>query len=157
MMQYSSIRVTEHFFDMLNKLIRRFATMKMEYFEGIDTQRSFPTIFRQLSDHFPTIFRQFSDEWIKIKKGNTGARSFILQDYILLLYHCATLIFLIRTMSGILNFFFTFFSTAFLRQNYVCLRHYCVFLFKQCVCLRQYCVILRQYSVHLRQYCVFLT
>jgi hypothetical protein len=35
----------------------------MEYFEGIDTQRSFPTIFRQLSDNFPTIFRQLSDNF----------------------------------------------------------------------------------------------
>jgi hypothetical protein len=60
MTQYSSIRVTEHFFDMLNKLIRRFSTMKMEYFKGIDTFRDFPTIFRQLSDNFPTIFRQLS-------------------------------------------------------------------------------------------------
>jgi hypothetical protein len=60
MTQYSSIRMTEHFFDMLNNLIRRFATMKMEYFEGIDTRRNFPTIFRQLSDNFPSTFRQFS-------------------------------------------------------------------------------------------------
>ena len=27
--------------------------MKMEYLEGIGTQRNFPTIFRQLSDNFP--------------------------------------------------------------------------------------------------------
>jgi hypothetical protein len=63
MTQYSSIRVTEHFFDILNKLIRRFATIKMEYFEVIDTWRNFPTIFRQLSDNFPTIFRQLSDNF----------------------------------------------------------------------------------------------
>jgi len=60
MTQYSSIRVTEHFFDMLIKLIRRVSTKKMEYFEGIGTWRNFPTIFRQLSDHFPSTFRPFS-------------------------------------------------------------------------------------------------
>ncbi len=83
MTQYSSIRVTEHFFDMLIKLIRRVPTKKMEYFEGIGTRRNFPTIFRQLSDHFPTtirrfsvnfptIFRQLSDERIKIKLAPAG-------------------------------------------------------------------------------------
>jgi hypothetical protein len=60
MTQYSSIRVMEHFFDMLIKFIRRVSTKKMEYFEGIGTWRNFPTIFRQLSDHFPSTFRPFS-------------------------------------------------------------------------------------------------
>ncbi len=60
MMQYSSIRVTEAFFDMLIKLIRRVSTKKMKYFEGIVTWRNFSTIFLQLSDHFPSTFRPFS-------------------------------------------------------------------------------------------------
>jgi hypothetical protein len=60
MTQYSSIRVTEHFFNMLIKLIRRVPTKKMEYFEGIGTRQNIPTIFRQLSDHFPSTFRPFS-------------------------------------------------------------------------------------------------
>jgi hypothetical protein len=60
MTQYSSIRVTEHFFDMLIKLIRRVSTKEMEYFEGFGTGRNFPTIFRQLSDPFPSTFRPFS-------------------------------------------------------------------------------------------------
>ncbi len=91
MTQYSSIRVTEHFFDMLIKLIRRVPTKKMEYFEGIVTRRNFLTIFRQLSDHFPstfrpfsvnflTIFRQLSDKRIKIKLAPAGGEptSFVL-------------------------------------------------------------------------------
>jgi hypothetical protein len=60
MTQYSSIRVTEHFFNMLIKLIRRVPMKKMEYYQGIGTRRNFPTIFRQLSDHFPSAFRPFS-------------------------------------------------------------------------------------------------
>jgi hypothetical protein len=72
MTQYSSIRVTEHFFDMLIKFIRRVSTKKMEYFEGIGTWQNFPTIFRQLSDHFPSTFRPFSDERIKIKRASAG-------------------------------------------------------------------------------------
>ncbi len=54
--------------------------MKMEYFEGIDTQRNFPTIFRQLSDNFPTIFRQLSDNfWTNKSKSKVAAPGSILQ------------------------------------------------------------------------------
>jgi hypothetical protein len=59
-MQYSSIRLTEHFFDMLIKLIQRVPTMKMKYFKGIG------------SVNFPTIFRQLSDERIKSKAAPPG-------------------------------------------------------------------------------------
>ncbi len=75
MTQYSSIRVTEHFFDMLIKLIRRVSTKKMEYFEVIGTWRNFPTIFRQLSDHFPSTFRPFSVNFpTKESKSNEHQR-----------------------------------------------------------------------------------
>jgi hypothetical protein len=59
MMQYSSIRGTEHFFDMQIELIRRVPTMKMKYFEA---QWNFPTVFVLTRRSFPTIFRQLSDE-----------------------------------------------------------------------------------------------
>ncbi len=73
MTQYSSIRGTEHFFYMLIELIRRFPTMKMDYFEA---QWNFPTVFVLTHRSFPTIFRQLSDAWIKIKfSSTTGARS----------------------------------------------------------------------------------
>jgi hypothetical protein len=94
MTQYSSIRVTEHFFDMLIKLIRRVPTKKTEYFEGIGTRRNFLTIFRQLSDHFPSSFRPFSVNFPTNESkatGTSGARTYILHGYKLLLYHCATL------------------------------------------------------------------
>jgi hypothetical protein len=76
MTQFSSIIVTEHFFDMLIKLIRRVSSKKMEYFEGIGTWRkfsdNFPSTFRPFSINFPTIFRQLSDERIKIKRATAG-------------------------------------------------------------------------------------
>ncbi len=56
MTQYSSIRVTEHFIDMLIKLTRQFPTMKMEYSEDIGTRGC--GIFQQFSVNFPRIFRQ---------------------------------------------------------------------------------------------------
>jgi hypothetical protein len=40
---------------------------------------------------FPTIFRQLSDELIKINSSTSAARTYDLQGYSLLLYHCATL------------------------------------------------------------------
>jgi hypothetical protein len=62
--------------------------MVTDYFENnglflrfsILTQRSFPTIFRQLSD-----------ELIKINSSTSASRTYDLQSYNLLLYHCATL------------------------------------------------------------------
>jgi hypothetical protein len=55
MTQYSSIRGTEHFFYRLIELIRRFLTMKMDYFEA---QWNFPTVFVITHRSFPTIFRR---------------------------------------------------------------------------------------------------
>jgi hypothetical protein len=73
MTQYSSISGTEHFFYRLIELIRRFPNMKMDYFEA---QWNFPTVFVLTHRSFPTIFRQLSDAWIKIKySSTTGARS----------------------------------------------------------------------------------
>jgi hypothetical protein len=73
MTQYSSIRVTEHFFDMLIKFIRRVSTKKMEYFGGMAKfSDNFPSTFRPFSINFPTIFCQLSDERIKIKRASAG-------------------------------------------------------------------------------------
>ncbi len=132
MTQYSSIRVTEHFFDMLIKFIQRVSTKKMEYFEGIGTWRNFPTIFHQLSDHFPSTFRPFSVNFpTKESKstGISGRRTYILHGYILLLYHCTTLTFCIySTTCSFVNFLNCILSTAFLRQYSVYLRNYCTVL-----------------------------
>jgi hypothetical protein len=125
------------------QLIWRVLTILTEHFEigGIFqrvfvlTRRSFPTIFRQLSDnkskskaalpgHDPLSSR------ITTWYSTTAPTPFMS----LVGRHCC----------------------VFLRQYSVHLGQYCVFLRQYCVKLRQYCVFLRQYSVHLRQDCVFL-
>ncbi len=138
----SLVRGTENFFNMKIELIRRVPTTKTEYFEIIGISRRF-FVLPQRS--FPTIFRQLSDEWI-IKSSTCGTRSHILQVYNPLLYHCATLSLCEFVWQ---HYFFTF-------SEHVYLRQYCVNLRQYCVNLRQYCVFLRQCSVHLCQYSVFL-
>ncbi len=83
----SLVRGTENFFDMKIALIRRVSTKKTEYFEIIGISRRFFVLPRR---SFPTIFRQLSDEWI-IKSSTSGTRSHDLEGYYPLLYHCATL------------------------------------------------------------------
>ncbi len=104
----SLVRGTENFFDMKIKLIRRVPTMKREYFEiseiflqwiwRVETMLTeyfeineiFLRFFVLTWRSFPTIFRQLSDEWIKIKSSTIMTRTSFLQDYNLPLYHCAT-------------------------------------------------------------------
>ncbi len=83
----SLVRGTENFFNMKIELTRWVPTTKTEYFEIIGISRWF-FVLPQRS--FPTIFRQLSDEWI-IKSRTSGTWSSILQVYNPLLYHCATL------------------------------------------------------------------
>ncbi len=83
----SLVRGTENFFDMKIELIRRVPTTKTEYFEIIGISCRFFVLQRR---SFPTIFRQLSDEWI-IKSSTSETRSHVLQGYNPLLYHCATL------------------------------------------------------------------
>ncbi len=147
------------------ELIRRVPTMKTEYFDisGIFLQL-FWRVLKMLTDYFeingiflrfsiltrrsfPTIFRQLSDELIKINSSTSGIRTYDLLGYNLILYHCATL-----TCTSVL------YTTYFVRQYSVYLRQYCSFLRKHCANRRQYCVtvFLHQHSVHLRQCCIFL-
>ncbi len=90
MTQYSSIRGTEHLFDMQIELIRWVPTIKTEYFEA---QWNFPTVFVPTRRNFPTIFRQLSNKWNKVISSSStgGARSYVLLGYNSRLYHCATL------------------------------------------------------------------
>ncbi len=62
--------------------------MLTEYFEINEIFLRFFVLTRR---NFPTIFRQLSDEWFKIKSSTIVTRTSSLQDYNLLLYHCATL------------------------------------------------------------------
>ncbi len=119
---------------------RNFPTVNLTRLDDADgifrNQRNFPTVFGSHAKEFSTIFRQLSDEWIKIKSGTIGTQTSVLQDYILLLYHCATLTLNKYTV-----------TIGFLRQYFVYLR-------QNCVNLRQYCAFLRQCWVNLRQYSV---
>ncbi len=143
----SLVRGTENFFDMKIELIRRVPTTKTEYFEISRISRRFFVLPRR---SFPTIFRQLSDEWI-IKSSTSGTQSHVLQGYNPLLYHCATL-----PLSKTVWLTFPSSVLVYFRQYCVFLRQYRVYLRQYCVNLRQYSVFLRQYPVHLRQYSVFI-
>jgi hypothetical protein len=64
---------------------------------------------------FPTIFRQLSDGLIKIKSSITGNRSSNLWDYNPLLYHCAivTINYLVRNVIRFVSNLCTFVNTVF--------------------------------------------
>ncbi len=66
----SLVRGTENFFDMKIELIRRVPTTKTEYFEIIGISRRFFVLPRR---SFPTLFRHLSDELI-IKNSTSGTR-----------------------------------------------------------------------------------
>jgi hypothetical protein len=131
MTQYSSIRVMEHFFDMLIKLIQRVPTKKMEYFEGFGTLRNFPTVFHQLSDHFPSTFRPFSvnfptNESIANRhQRGANPHSPWLHSSTLPLRH-TNFLYIICVALSLPQLHFIY--NAFLHQYSVYLRHYCAFL-----------------------------
>ncbi len=96
----SLVRGTENYFNMKIELIRRVPTTKTEYFEIIGISQRFFVLPRR---SFPTIFRQLSDEWI-IKSSSSGTWSHVLQGYNPLLYHCATLLYV--NLCDSTNFYF---------------------------------------------------
>jgi hypothetical protein len=161
----SLVRGTENFFDMKIEVIRQVLTTKTEYFKIIGISRRF---FVPTRRSFPTIFRQLSDQWINTKSSNRDSipRTSGLQSTTLPLRPLS----LCDKQADSTQYFFTFVSTVFSFVSTVLplvstLLFFVstlftsvntVFFLQYCVNLRQYCVFLRQYSVHLRQYSVFL-
>ncbi len=167
----SLVRGTENFFDMKIELIRRVPTIKTEYFDinGIFLQLIWRVLI-MLTDYFeingiflrfsiltrrsfPTIFRQLSDVLIKINSSTSRARTYDLQGYNLLLCHCATLTCIVLDRCSLLHSFvstmfstqFTFVNAAFFFVSTVLNLVRTVLNFVQnCVFLRQYCVKLGQ-------------
>ncbi len=137
------------------KLIRRVPTMKTEYFEIIGISRRF-FVLPQRS--FPTIFRQLSNKWI-IKSGTSGTRSHILQVYNPLLYHCATLSLCETVWQYLFNFVstvFSFVSTVLTFVSTVLTFVSTVFSFVSTLfSFVSTLFFFPQYVVKLRQYCVF--
>ncbi len=71
------------------QLIWRILTILTEHFKISGIFQRFSVLMRR---SFPTIFHQL----YKIKSSITGTRSFVLWNYNLLLYYCATLSFMLR-------------------------------------------------------------
>jgi hypothetical protein len=120
--------------------------------ENFEIGGIFQRVFVLTRRSFPTIFRQLSDNKSKSKAAVPGLdpmSSRITTCYSTTAPHSLY-------MFGCVNCFYLRHCCVFLRQYSVHLRQYCVLLRQYCVKLRQYCVFLRQYSVYLRQDCVFL-
>jgi hypothetical protein len=185
----SLVRGTENFFDMKIKLIRRVSTTKMKYFEiiGISrwffvlTQRSFPTVFRQLLTNEtiskaappgidPTTFR------VTIYYSTLSLCYFLWQHTLFLAQYMftfiSTMLTFVSTVFSLVSTPFTYVNTVFFFFSIVLTFVSSVFSFvstlffflsmvsnfvstvfsSSVLCSSPYCVFLRQYCVYLRQY-----
>jgi hypothetical protein len=160
-------------------LIRRVLTILTEHFE---IGRIFQRVFVLMRRSFPTIFRQLSDNKSKSKPAlpgldptssrittcysTTAPHSLYIFDCVNCFYvrHCCVFLrqysvhlrqYCVFFVSTVLNFVSTQYC-VFLCQYSVHLCQDCVFLCQNCINFRQFCVFLRQNSVHLRQNCVFI-
>jgi hypothetical protein len=121
------------------QLIWRILTILTEHF---DVSRIFQRFSVLMLRSFPTIFRQLSDRNLKSKAAVLGLDPPTFRITTLYSTTAPHSLYVSESLSAI----------SYPSPVNALLCQHCV----NCVYLRQCCVFLRQYSVHLRQYCVFL-